>query len=129
MKEMGVADKVSIKNVHRLRVLDATKEGGRKKANPGIRVELNNDESKRALFGSLGKWKRTETNKTIRFVQDYPAFLRAENDTLEKIAYDLRNSSDNNIKTRIVLRGVSLVLLCREGKEGKWEPYEHQSQV
>ena len=107
--------------------VDATKEGGWKKKNPAIKVELANDESRKVLFEKLREWKRNEANRQIRVVQDYPAFLRAENDKLEKIGYDVRKGSGGNIKTRIVLRGTSLVLLTKEGREGTWQSYEHQS--
>ena len=59
-------------------------------------------------------------------MQDYPAFLRDQNDSLERIAYQLRSSSEGKIKTKIVLQGTTLALHTKEGKEGNWQSYQHQ---
>ena len=129
LKDIGVQNEVKPSNIRRMKIMDATVEGGKSKRMAAIKIELHDDNSRHSLFSKIGKWKRTAQNKSIRFVQDYPDFLRKENEALEKVAYQLRTSGDKKIKTRIVCKDASLQLLVKGPGDRSFVPYKHQDEV
>ena len=127
LADMGAVDKVQIKSVKRLKVLNTTNTtNSKKKKSPAILVSLKDEDSKSNLFKCLGSWKRNAKNRQIRFVQDFPDFLRQENDELEKTAWNIRTSSKGKIKTRIFLENGELILKTKTGKD-KWKQYDLQN--
>ena len=129
LRDIGIQNEVKPSNTRRMKIMDATVEGGRARKMPPIKIELQDDNSRHSLFSKIGKWKRTAQNKAIRFVQDYPDFLRKENEALEKIAFQIRTSGDKKIKTRIICKDASLQLLVKEPGDRSFVPYKHQNEV
>ena len=123
LTDMGAAGKVRITK-ERIRKINATtSEESKQQKKQAIKISLADSESKSNLFKCLGTWKRTAKNKPIRFLQDFPEFLKKKNDELEEISYNIRSSSNGKIKTRIFLENEDLTLKTKSGKE-KWVIYD-----
>ena len=97
----------------RLGALRADEDGSK----ISIRVEFLDVDQRITLFDKL-KLKGKELNK-YSILTDYPKFQLQEFKKLSGKAYELRKSNPG-VKTRIVPKGLGLVLQRRDYPEGKW---------
>ena len=90
----------------------------KKPLTPIIKVELISERDKAKLFAKLAENGKKSSLKGIAVTNDYPPFMKEKLEELEKKAYDIRKSSNNTKKTKILTRGKELILLV-DGKEIK----------
>jgi len=103
-------------------LVDYQRLGGLKAGEDGskvaIRVEFSDVDQRVNLFEKL-KLKGHEL-KEYSVLTDYPKFQLKEFKHLSGQAYELRKSN-RGVKTRIVPKGLGLVLQSRDSTDGKWK--------
>ena len=77
---------------------------------PIIRIELQTDDDKAAIFNGIARFGKNKELKGISLQNDYPSFLLERKKELEAKAYLIRKKSRGSKKTRLVVRGVDLAL-------------------
>lgn len=86
---------------------------------PGIiRIELLRLDDKNALFGALSKKGKESEIKGISVLQDLPFSFQKDFKILDKEAFELRGKE--KVRTRIVAKGLQLVLQKRASANDKW---------
>ena len=111
-------DQVGMEGPHlvdyqRLGALKAGEDG----SGISIRVEFSDVDQRITLFDKL-KLKGKELSK-YSILTDYPKFQLQEFKRLSGKAYEIRKST-TGVKTRIVPKGLGLVLQRKDSPEGKW---------
>ena len=105
-------------------MLDYYRLGGKKDlAEDGskvpIRVIFVDVDQKFELYDLLRTHGKSPNVKNVQVLNDYPKFQVAEAKRLNQRSYELRQQ-DKELRTRIIPRGLSLVLQSRRSKEEKW---------
>ena len=95
-----------------------TAQKTKRKVAPIIKIECLTDKAKAGIFSKLAENGRKPEIRGITLTNDYPPFLKEVQANLDKVAYNIRKESNNAKKTKIVLKGNTLVLLV-DGKEHK----------
>lgn len=84
-----------------------------------IRVIFVDVDQKFELFNLLRTHGKKPSVKNVKVINDYPKFQVAEVKKLNQKGYELRQQ-DPEIRTRIIPKGLSLVLQTRTSPEEKW---------
>jgi hypothetical protein len=105
-------------------MLDYYRLGGRKDLTEDgskvpIRVIFVDVDQKFELYDLFRKHGKSPNVKNVQVLNDYPKFQVAEAKKLNQRSYELRQQ-DKELRTRIIPRGLSLVLQSRRSKEEKW---------
>jgi hypothetical protein len=105
-------------------MFDYYRMGGRKDAKDDgskvpIRVIFVDVDQKFELFNLLRIHGKKPSIKNIQVLNDYPKFQVAEVKKLSQQGYDLRQRNQG-LRTRIVPKGLSLVLQSRHSEDEKW---------
>lgn len=76
-----------------------------------VKMTLNNAKQKGRLYEALAKASKSKSKKVpkVSVTDELPAFLRQKQKTLEKQAYEIRQSF-KDVKTRIFVKGTDIVL-------------------
>lgn len=89
---------------------------------PPVVLALETFEHKKMIFAALPQWGSHDCNKRYKFAHDYPPSLKAEIDSLEKLAFELRR--DTKCKTRVAVNDVNPILMVKATGETRFAPYK-----
>jgi hypothetical protein len=108
----------------RSHMFDYYRLGGKKDHNDDgtqvpIRVIFVDVDQKYELFDLLRTHGKNPNVKSVQVLNDYPKFQVAEVKKLNNKGYELRQQTQG-LRTRIVPRGLSLILQTRKSKDEKW---------
>jgi hypothetical protein len=105
-------------------LLDYYRLGGRRDESDNgskvpIRVIFVDVDQKYELYDALRTYGKSPNVKNIQILNDYPKFQVAEVKKLNQKGYELRQETPG-LRTRIVPKGLSVVLQSRKSTEDKW---------
>jgi hypothetical protein len=108
----------------RSHMFDYYRLGGKKDLNEdgakvAIRVIFVDVDQKFELFELLRTHGKNPNVKNVQILNDYPKFQVPEVKRLNSQGYELRQR-DSDLRTRIVPKGLSLILQSRRNKDEKW---------
>ena len=83
-----------------------------------VRLQFWSKDDKSLMFAKFKEYTDDEVVKKLSLINDYPLFQLSDVKKLSDEAYNLRQK-DKKLKTRIVPRGLEVVLQTRE-PSGKW---------
>ena len=84
-----------------------------------IRVIFADVDQKYELYDALRTHGKSVNVKNVQVLNDYPKFQVTEVKKLNQKGYELRQKSPG-LSTRIVPKGLSVVLQSRQSKDEKW---------
>jgi len=111
-------------------LLDYYRLGGKRDQNDDgakvpIRVIFVDVDQKYELYDLLRTHGKKPSVRKIQILNDYPKFQVDEAKRLNQIGYDLRQGTQG-LRTRIVPKGISLVLQSRRTADEKWTAVREQ---